>query len=79
MKFVPNEATRFAAGKGGVFYSLDGATWRTLFTTDQLPGIPWALSLDTRTSSSRSLYVSFNGRGLLRFDNIPVPGVVQTR
>jgi hypothetical protein len=74
MLFVPGERTRFIAGKGGVFFTLDGESWRRLFSTDQIAGIPWHMAFDRcSTPGVRSLYVSFLGRGVLRFDNLPAP------
>jgi hypothetical protein len=70
MIFVPGEQTRFIAGKAGVFYSLDGRTWRRLFTTEEIPSVPSALAFD---KYARSLYVGLNGRGMIRFDRIPSP------
>jgi hypothetical protein len=71
MAFVASENLRFAAGKGGVFYTLDGRVWTTFYTTDQIPSIPWSLAFDRYTTGARSLYVSSNGRGVLRFDRFP--------
>jgi hypothetical protein len=74
MLFVPGERTRFAAGKGGVFYSLDGTTWQRLFTTEQMPSVPYALAFDKYSRAGvRSLYVGMNGRGIIRFDNFALP------
>ena len=68
--FVPGEHTRFAAGKGGVFMSLDGTSWTRLFTADQIPGNAQGLAFDVRT---RSLYVGMNSRGLIRIDGVACP------
>lgn len=70
MIFVPGEHTRFIAGKAGVFYSLDAITWRRLFTTEEIPSVPSSLAFDKYV---RSLYVGLNGRGVIRFDQIPSP------
>lgn len=71
--FVPNEPTRFIAGKAGVFYTVDLHTWRRLFSTEEIPSATSSLFFDKYTSNMRSLYVSLNGRGVIRFDNIPTP------
>ena len=74
--FVRGEAlTRFAIGNAGVFYTLDGRNWRRLLSTSAFPGHPISAYFDNVSDPcDRALYVSMNGRSILRIDPIPFPG-----
>jgi len=74
--FVRGEdKTRFAVGNAGVFYTLDGTTWRRLLSTSALPSHPVAAYFDNISDPcDRALYVGLAGRGILRIDPIPPAG-----
>jgi hypothetical protein len=63
-----NPSTIFVIGNSGIFYSLDGNVWNRLLSTTAIPSHPFTAFFDEDT---RSLYVATNGRGIIRYDNIP--------
>lgn len=64
--------TRFALGLAGVFYSGDAVHWFRLLDTRALPSRPRALYFDPISNpADRSLYIAFDGRGILRCHPIP--------
>jgi len=77
MVFARGEkATRFVVGNAGVFYTLDGVNWRRLLSTSAFPSHPVAAYFDNVSDScDRALYVGMAGRGVLRIDPIPSPGL----
>ncbi len=76
MKFDPNNPwVRFAVGEGGVFYTVDGMSWTRLLHSGALAGRPSSCYYDWITNpADPALYVSFAGRGLLKIDQLLIPG-----
>jgi hypothetical protein len=75
MLFVRDERfTRFAFGDAGVFCTTNGLQWFTLLNSIALPGQPQSGFFDPVSNpSDRALYVSVEGRGVLRLGGIPLP------
>jgi hypothetical protein len=73
MQFDPiNPQRRFAVGKGGVFFTNDGANWDRLLDTVALPGRPTNCYYDSVSDlSSRALYVATGERSLLKISPLP--------
>jgi hypothetical protein len=64
-----NPSRRFAVADSGVFFTVDGLSWTRLLSTSAIPGHPIGAFLDSITDpNSWSLYVAYDGRGLLRID-----------
>lgn len=65
---------RFAVGIAGVFHSGNhGLQWRSLLDTRSLPSRPRAAFFDSVTDSGDlSLYIAFEGRGIMRCHPIPL-------
>ena len=76
--FAPGEPrTRFAVGNAGVFYTLNGRNWSRLLSTSAFPSHPVSAYFDSISDPcDRALYVALNGRGIVRVDPIPRPGLV---
>jgi len=69
--------TRFAVGNAGVFYTLNGQNWFRYLSTSAFPGHPVAAYFDPISDPcDRALYVAFAGRGIIRLDPIPRPGII---
>ena len=66
--------TRFALGLAGVFYSGDGGgKWSRLVDTRALPSRPRGAFFDPITDpKDPSLYIAFEGRGIMRCHPIPL-------
>lgn len=75
MVFARSEPyTRFALGDAGVFGTIDGFTWFTIWDAIAVPGRPESAFFDPYTDpNDRGLYVEFEGRSILRFGDIPSP------
>jgi hypothetical protein len=75
MLFVRTERfTRFAFGSAGVMCTVDGIQWQTLLNAIALGGCPESGFFDGITDPlDRTLYVSFEGRSILRITGIPTP------
>jgi len=75
MLFVRTERfTRFAFGSAGVMCTVDGIQWLTLLNAVALGGCPEAGFFDGITDPlDRTLYVSFEGRSILRISGVPAP------
>jgi hypothetical protein len=80
MKFDPNNPlVRFAVGKGGAFYTVDGSKWTRLLHTGALPGHPCYCYYDPITNpADPALYVAFAGRGVVRVDGFDVAAAPAT-
>jgi hypothetical protein len=86
MTFVPSEPrVRFAVGQAGVFMTADGLlpgdpsgtteTWHRLFDSLAMPCAPSSAYFDPGFGvRERALYVTCNGRGVLRLSPIPTQG-----
>jgi hypothetical protein len=62
---------RFAVGEGGVFMTIDGATWVRLLHTGALAGRPANCYYDAfSTPEDPALYVAFAGRGLVKITQL---------
>ena len=68
MQFDPfDRRRRFAVGLAGAFMTTDGATWERLLDTGAMRGLPTNCFFDQYSApSSKSLYVGFAGRGIVR-------------
>ena len=75
MVFTRSEPyTRFAFGDAGVFGTIDGFTWFTVWDAIAVPGRPESGFFDPYTDpNDRALYVEFEGRSVLRIGDIPSP------
>jgi hypothetical protein len=73
VQFDPiNPQRRFAVGRGGVFFTNDGANWDRLLDTVALPGRPTNCYYDSVSDpSSRALYVATAERSLLKISPLP--------
>jgi hypothetical protein len=71
MLFDPDRpGARFAVGPAGVFYTLDGATWRPLVVAAAVAARANNAAYDF-VSCPRALYVATSNRGLLRLSPLP--------
>jgi len=77
MLFVRNEPfTRFIFGDAGVFCTVNGFEWFPLLNTIAFPGRPESGFFDPVSDpANRALYVTVNGRGVLKLAPIPVPEI----
>jgi hypothetical protein len=67
-------STRFVCGDAGVFCTIDGFNWITLFDAIAIPGRPESAFFDGLSNlNDRALYVEFEGRSILRLGDIPSP------
>jgi len=75
MQFDPDDPnTMYAAGPAGTFYSVDGVHWDTLVNCTALCARPMGLFYDRISHPvTRSLYMAFAYRGLLKLSQLPVP------
>jgi hypothetical protein len=75
--FVRNEPfTRFVFGDAGVFCTTNGFEWFPLLNSIAFPGRPESGFFDPVSDpANRSLYVSTNGRSVLRLSPIPGPEI----
>lgn len=75
MLFVRGERrTRFAFGSAGVTCTTDGTQWNTLLNSIALPGLPESGFFDRLSDpANRSLYVTIQGRSVLRLSPVPKP------
>lgn len=70
--FDRESTRRFALGLAGIFYSNDGIRWFRLVDTRALPSRPRGAYFDPITDpNDRSLYIAFEGRGIMRYHPIP--------
>jgi hypothetical protein len=77
MLFVRNEPfTRFVFGDAGVFCTTNGFEWFPLLNTIAFPGRPESGFFDPVSDpANRALYVTFNGRSVVRLSPIPGPEI----
>ena len=75
MVFTRSEPyTHFAFGDAGVFGTVDGFFWTTLWDAIAVPGRPESGFFDPYTNPfDRALYVGFEGRSILRLGALPDP------
>ncbi len=75
MQFDPDDPnTMYATGPAGTFYSVDGINWYTLVNCTALCARPMGLFYDRISHPvTRSLYMEFAYRGLLKLSQLPVP------
>lgn len=75
MQFDPDDPnTLYATGPAGTFYSVDGVSWYTLVNCTALCARPMGLFYDRISHPvTRSLYMSFAYRGLLKLSQLPWP------
>jgi hypothetical protein len=65
---------RFALGAAGVMHTIDGVDWRVVYNAIALPGLPESAFYDGITTPREpKLYVSVEGRGVLRIDLPALP------
>jgi hypothetical protein len=65
---------RFALGAAGVMCTTDGVDWRVVYNAIALPGLPESAFYDGITTPREPrLYVSVEGRGVLRIDLPALP------
>ncbi|MEP7266639.1 MAG: hypothetical protein ABI844_03355 [Saprospiraceae bacterium] len=63
---------RFVIANSGVYMATNNFDWRRLMNSTAMPSNPFAGSFDDISDQcDRSLYVATNGRGILKFGNIP--------
>jgi hypothetical protein len=81
MVFARGEpGTRFAVGNAGVFYTLNGTNWFRYLATSAFPSHPVSAYFDPISDPcDRALYVALDGRGIVRLDPIPAPGIIIVR
>jgi photosystem II stability/assembly factor-like uncharacterized protein len=69
--------THFAVGNAGVFYTLNGNNWFRYLSTSAFPSHPVSAYFDPVSDPcDRALYVALDGRGIIRLDPIPPPGII---
>ena len=69
--------TRFGVGTAGVFYTLNGNNWFRYLSTSAFPSHPVSAYFDPVSDPcDRALYVALDGRGIIRLDPIPTPGII---
>jgi hypothetical protein len=75
MQFDPDDPnTMYATGPAGTFYSVDGVHWDTLVNCTALCARPMGLFYDRISHPvTRSLYMEFAYRGLLKLSQLPWP------
>ena len=75
MLFVRSERfTRFVFGSAGIGCTTDGIQWFCLLNAVALGGCPESAFFDGITDpSDRTLYVQFEGRGVMRLSGVPAP------
>ncbi|MDQ2824361.1 MAG: hypothetical protein M3R29_02830 [Verrucomicrobiota bacterium] len=79
MLFMRGERnTRFAFGNAGVFCTVNGFEWETVLNSIALPGRPESGFFDPLSDPwDRALYVTLEGRSVLRLSPIPSPDIFQ--